>query len=94
MQEKTGIEPRALKDRPSLSRRWVYPKLVFDDLSGSRRYTASGPANIPISEYGVYAKAYGITGHQWIEVWEDLSIVDTVWLSEIAKKQKAEQKST
>lgn len=94
MHEETGIEPKALKERPVLNQRWVFAKGVFDDLSGSRQYTAGGPANIPISEYDVYARGYGFSRTEWTDTWEDLALIDTLWLIEVGKKQKAEQKST
>lgn len=89
MQEQTGIVPKALENRPILAERWIYPKSVFDELTGSRRFTMNGPANIPISEYDVYARGYEFTRKEWQEVWEDISLIDSIWLSEIAKKQAA-----
>ena len=67
----------------------MYPKAVFDELSGSRRFTMNGPANIPISEYDVYARGYGFSYLEWQDIWADVSLIDSVWLSEIAKKQAA-----
>jgi len=89
IQERDGIVPKALESRPILNDRWVYSKSVFDELSGSRRFTMNGPANIPISEYDVYARGYGFSRLEWASVWEDVSIIDSIWLSEIAKKQAA-----
>lgn len=89
MQEESGITPKALETRPILAERWVYPKSVFDELTGSRRYTMNGPANIPISEYDVYARGYGFSRLEWASIWEDVSTIDSIWLSEIAKKQAA-----
>lgn len=86
MQEDSGIVPRALATRPTLSQRWVFPKSVYDELSGSRRYTMNGAANIPISEYDVYAKGYGFSKTEWQEVWEDVTLIDSLWLSEANKK--------
>lgn len=94
MQEETGIEPKALKDRPTLCERWHYPMQVFEELSGSRQYSFDGEANIPISEYDVYARGYGFSPTEWVEVWEDLAVIDTVWLTEVAKKRKASKKGT
>ena len=84
-----GVTPKALESMPTLNRRWEYAKEVFDDLTGSRRYTASGPANIPFSEYERYARAYSFSQTELTEYWEDLQIVDNIWLMEVAKKQKA-----
>ena len=94
MEEETGIIPKALQDRPELHRRWDYAKEVFDDLGGSRRYTAGGAANIPFSEFYLYAKAHNFDSEDLIDVWQDLRIVDSIWLSKVAEKQAAKQKST
>jgi hypothetical protein len=82
------MDPPALKNRPELVKRWKYAKEVFSDLSGSRRYTANGPANIPISEYSHYATGYGIKGEYWQTLWEDVQTIDSVWLSEVRKIQQ------
>lgn len=84
-----GVTPKALQRRPQLIRRWEYAKELFEELTGSRRYTASGPANIPFSEYYAYASAQGFDQTDLMEFWADLQIVDEVWLVEVAKKQKA-----
>lgn len=94
MEEETGITPKALQDRPELHRRWHYVKEVFDDLSGSRNYTMGGAANIPFSEFYLYAQAYGFSSGDLIDVWQDLRIVDSIWLSKSAEKQASKQKST
>lgn len=90
----TGMVPKPLQDRPTLKQRWEFPKQVFDALTGSRRYTTGGAANIPISEYAVYAKAYGFSPQDWRDVWEDLAIIDTVWLTETTKKREKTKKGT
>ncbi len=94
MQEETGITPKALLDRPVLVDRWHYPKEVFEDLGGSRRYTAGGAANIPFSEFYLYALAYKFEPDEMVDVWEDLKLIDSIWLSKVAEKQAAQQKST
>ena len=94
MQEETGITPKALLDRPVLEQRWSYPRQVFDDLGGSRRYTAGGAANIPFSEFYLYSKAYGFEPDEVTDVWEDLKLIDSIWLSKTTEKQAAQQKST
>jgi hypothetical protein len=92
MQSEMGVTPKALENQPTLNRRWEFTKEVFNELTGSRRYTSGGPANIPISEYKVYAKAYGFSQTEFTEYWEDLQVVDSVWLSELAKKREAAEK--
>lgn len=87
MQEETGNVPKALEDRPVLDERWSYAKEVFDDLSGSRPYTMSGPLPIPVSEYAAYAAGHKFNSLEWVEVFEDLQIIDTIWLDEISKRQ-------
>ena len=94
MQHDTGITPKALLNRPELSNRWVYPKSVFDELSGSRQYTMGGPAEIPITAFFAYAVLYGFTRVQAVETWEDVAIIDGIWLSEVAKRQAANKKGT
>lgn len=94
MQEDTGIVPKALVDRPTLSERWQYPKSVFDELTGSRQYTINGPAEIPITAFYHYASMYGFSRLDAIETWEDVALIDTVWLSEVAKRKKADKKGT
>ncbi len=84
-----GENPRALINRPVLIDRWKYPVEVFNQLTGSRRYTSNGAANIPISEFSHYAAGYGFTSEEWTSTWEDLTIVDNVWLSEVAKRAKS-----
>ena len=92
MQADMGVTPKALENQPTLQRRWEYAKDVWNDPTGSRRYTAGGAGNIPISEYDVYAKAYGFSQTEYTEYWEELQNVDNVWLSEVAKKREAAEK--
>jgi hypothetical protein len=94
MQEETGITPKALVDRPALDQRWHYAKSVFDDLAGSRNYTAGGPANIPYTVYSMYANDRGFSQSDLIDVWEDLSLIDSIWLAQVIEKQNAQRKST
>lgn len=93
MQEETGITPKALLDRPVLEQRWAYAKEIFDDLGGSRRYTAGGAANIPYSEYFLYATAHRFSSEDLIDYWQDLKLIDSIWLSKTTEKQAAQQKS-
>ncbi len=89
-----GITPKALQNRPVLDQRWHFANTVFNALTGSRRYTAGGPANIPISEYDVYARGYGFTAMEWRDTWEDLQVIDSIWLTEVAKKMAASKPGT
>ena len=83
-----GVPVKALENQPKLIRRWEYAKEIFEELSGSRRYTSGGAANIPFSEYDRYAKAYNFDQTELAEYWEELRIVDDIWLQEVAKNQK------
>jgi hypothetical protein len=86
-----GIVPSALKNRPTLAERWLYARSVWSELHGSRRYTMSGPANIPFSEYALYASIHGFTEAEMVEVWEDFRLIDICWLDEVAKHQKSKE---
>lgn len=94
MQEESGITPKALQDRPTLIKRWHFSKEVFDDLGGSRRYTAGGAANIPFSEFYLYAQMHGFDSWDMVDIWEDLKTIDNIWLPKVAEKMAAKQKST
>lgn len=94
MEEETGIKPKALASKPTLRERWIYPKSVFDDIDGDRQITINGPSHIPITAFCHYANMYGFTRQEAIETWEDVAIIDAVYLSEIAKRKKADKKGT
>lgn len=86
----TGQIPKALDSRPVLSERWAEPYKVWAELSGSRNYTAGGPAGIPFSEFFLWALAYGYTREEMTCMWEDMKCIDTTWLAETAKRAKDE----
>lgn len=94
MQDETGIQPKALASRPTLNQRWVFPKSVFDELAGSRQFSMNGPLEIPITAFTSYAAMYGFTRQEAIETWEDVAVIDSVWLIEVGKRKKATQKGT
>lgn len=54
----------------------------------------SGPAEIPITAFYHYAAIYGFSRQEAIETWEDVALIDTIWLAEYAKRKKATQKGT
>lgn len=54
----------------------------------------NGPAEIPITAFYSYAAIHGFSRQEAIETWEDVSLIDTVWLTELAKRKKATQKGT
>ena len=93
MWEDTGVKPPALENRPKLIERWNYPYRVWLELAGSRRYTAGGAAEIPFSEFYLWAVAHNYDRAEMECMWEDLHIIDKVWLQEITKIQKAQAES-
>lgn len=49
-------------------------------MSGSRRYHAGGAAEIPFSEFYLWATAHGYTSEELVSMWEDVHKYDVVWL--------------
>jgi hypothetical protein len=94
MQEETGVTPKALASRPKLAERWGYSKSVFDELSGSRQYSMNGAMEIPVTAFISYAVLYGFSRQEAMDTWEDVAVIDSLWLGEIAKRKKATQKGT
>lgn len=97
IQRSTGTTPIALRDRPILSERWAFTDEVFTELTGSRNYTAGGPANIPFNQFYLWAKAHRFTLTELTEVWKDLREFDNAWLEALNKKReldKANQKGS
>lgn len=91
MWEETGTKPPALESRPQLKQRWVIPHEVWRELSGSRNYTPGGLAEIPFSEFFLWAWAHDYTKSEMQSMWEDVHIIDVAWLEEQAKVQEAER---
>ena len=54
----------------------------------------NGPLEIPITAFTSYAAMYGFTRQEAIETWEDVAVIDSVWLIEVGKRKKATQKGT
>lgn len=86
----TSLIPKALDSRPVLNERWIEPYKVWAELSGSRNYTAGGPAGIPFSEFCLWALAYGYTREELTCMWEDVRVMDMTWLAETSKRAKEE----
>lgn len=86
------MTPKALETQPKLIRRWEVVKEMFNELTGSRRYTSNGPANIPVSEFKAFAAIYEFSPKECVDYWEDLQVVDSVWISEVGKKREAAEK--
>ena len=91
IQKETGTTPSALVNRPVLAERWQFADEVFSELSGSRRFTMGGPANIPFSEFYLYAVAHSFSRQETVEVWDDLRQMDNAWLSAVREKMEAEK---
>lgn len=63
IKESTGVTPKSLLDRPTLSARQSYFTDVFEDLTDSRTYSATGtPLPIPLSEILTYFEMFYIDG--------------------------------
>lgn len=93
MWEETGVKPPALENQPVLSQRWVIPHGVWKELSGSRNYTPGGLAEIPFSEFFLWAWAHDYTKAEIQSMWEDVHAIDVAWLEEHTKKQEADRAS-
>lgn len=91
MWEETGEKPPALSNRPELDKHWRIPYQVWLELSGSRNYTMGGAAEIPFSEFFLWAHAHGYSKLEMQSMWEDVHTVDRVWLHETQKKAEAEK---
>jgi len=88
-----GIKPEALVNRPELAERWHIPYRVWKEVDGSRNYTPAGLAEIPFSEFFLWAIAYKYTLTELTSMWEDVHRIDVAWLLEHGKRQEAKQKA-
>lgn len=59
MEEKTGITPRALQDRPALMPELSHYLEVFWELSNSRQHGMNGPQPISLTEIWAYCQMFG-----------------------------------
>ena len=89
--EATGEKPVALANRPELTDRWHGPHIVWAELSGSRNYTAGGVAEIPFSEFFLWAVAHEYTKAQIQSMWEDLHLFDHTWVRENQKRAQKDR---
>lgn len=88
--EETGVKPPALVTRPQLIERWNQPYRVWIELTGSRRFHTAGAAEIPFSEFFLWAYAHQYDRQEMECMWEDVHIIDKAWLDVVAKNQKAQ----
>lgn len=93
MWEETGVKPATLVNRPTLLERWNIPYKVWIEISGSRNYTAGGPAEIPFSEFFLWAYAHNYERLEMELMWEDVHAIDKVWLNETGERAKAEREA-
>lgn len=91
--QETGEKPAALANRPELKERWVLTQRVWSELSGSRNYTAGGLAEIPFSEFYLWAVAHEYTKAQMQSTWEDVHLFDKAWVGEHQKKASEEREA-
>lgn len=94
MRDETGITPKALLNRPVLDQIWTYPLKIWRELSADRSYISGGmgaiPGTIPFSVIMLYCSVAGMTRSEAWEVWQELSTIDSIWLSINSKKRKAQ----
>lgn len=86
--EETGNQPKSLANRPTLDPIWLQPYKVYVELSGSRNYSFGGAAEIPFSEFFLYATAHDYTHAEMRCMWEGLHSVDTTFLREQQKRDE------
>jgi hypothetical protein len=91
--EETGNKPDSLSNRPTLKELWITPYNVWRELSGSRNYTAGGLAEIPFSEFFLWALAHRYSLDEMASMWEDVHVIDVEWLSLKFEKDKLERDS-
>jgi len=77
-----------LASKPELIERWNIPYRIWNELSGSRRYTAAGPAGIPFSEFFAWALMNGYTREEMRNMWEDVHLLDRTYLNVVPKFTK------
>lgn len=94
IREESGITPQALLNRPTLDQIWVYPLKVWRELSADRSYISGGmgavPSTIPFSVIMLYCSTAGMTRAEAWDIWQELSTIDSIWLSINSKKRKAQ----
>jgi len=90
MQKKTGIEPRALQDRPAPIPELQLYRTAYRRLSQGRQWGESGPQAIACSEVFAYCDGLGMHGPGFREQFLDhIQEMDAAYLEGIRKKQAA-----
>ncbi len=81
MEEKTGITPLALVNRPVLSPRLQHHYLTFQEVSRARTSSASsGPYPLLWGPFIDYCQLHQIPRSDWLWVWQGVEMFDDVWL--------------
>jgi len=92
--ESTGIEPPSLKNRPVLDVYQTYITHIHSDLSFDRPSSGGmgGVLPIPLSVFQQYADFWGFATDEKRMFWESVRVYDTLWLSEVQKRQENSSK--
>jgi len=94
MQEQTGTVPPALERRPILTQRQQWLAEEFSALSRDRRYTAGGPAPLHTGAIRAYYDAFQLHDFDFDDFYAWMVRIDSIWLSEVTKRQDKELKSS
>lgn len=90
LQEKTGIVPNALRDRPTLDFRQTFYYNVFQCLSGSRNAAMGGVMAIPLSEVVAYFSMFNIAElNERERIHQHVSALDAAYMEYAAEKSKS-----
>ena len=94
MQETQGITPPALERRPKLTawQSWLISE--FSCLSRDRRYTDSGPCFLHTGAIKQYYDAFELHYFDFDDFYSWMTLIDGIWLDEVAKKREREQKAS
>ena len=93
LREHSGVEPKALRDKPTLSQ-WNAPFVeAWARLKNSRPMGQGAIGHIPLSEMASYLSMMRIDGldekDRWVRM---ISALDSVYVEHINKKLEAERK--
>ncbi len=84
--------PPALRNRPQLDTRQIYFYNAYQEISGSRNFSMSGPLPIPVSEILAYCTLYKIHNVEKIEMLKRrITFLDGVYLTHVAEKSKSKK---
>ena len=93
--QKDGEDVPALRDRPKLPGRLRYYQNIFQEISDSRPYSASGtPLPVPMSEFKAYFEVYRIMGLDERErIISLVKSMDRLFIKHISEQMEADRKS-